>query len=150
MGKINIIDVRSKKNVIKICEVHNRIPQKWDRAYKLKDDYVKESIKRFQESLNNNRLFCRAVFKSEKIISYIWAEITKSDEDIVNIGSLWTKKNYRNRGFAQKLKKQMHSWAKKSGCKRILTQVNPKNKNMLNLNKKMNYTKTWIKMEKRL
>jgi ribosomal protein S18 acetylase RimI-like enzyme len=105
----------------------------------------KEALSRLQ---NGHRLF---VFKEkETTIYFLWAETKKVTlnwlamdlsipEDMLYISGAFTLPEFRNRGIASKLKKEIFHFLKKEGIKKLIGVVIPSNTTALLIDKKLGF-----------
>ncbi|MBS4040130.1 MAG: GNAT family N-acetyltransferase, partial [Flavobacteriales bacterium] len=70
--------------------------------------------------------------------------------DSIMILSLYITEDFRGRGLATMLKKQLEEWCRQEGVKTIQTTTHYKNYNMISLNEKLGYTPGMVFMTKKL
>lgn len=134
-----------------IAKIHESLPGAWIDNYTIDDEEVKITLKGLVEKHKTNDILCYIAEKDSKIISFIWAEINKSNLETVDIISLWTDEEYRGQGIASSLKIELEKWAKlETSAKSISTTVSAKNKSMINLNRKLGYEIMSYKMIKKI
>lgn len=134
-----------------IAEIHESLPGAWVDNYNIDIEEVKKTIKRLIEKHKINDIFCYIVENNNEIISFIWAEVNDIDKGTIDIFSLWTDEKYRGQGIALNLKIELEKWVKsETSAKNIATTVSSKNRNMIDLNKKLGYEIMYHKMVKRM
>ena len=95
-----------------------------------------------------DRLF--VLKENEKMVSFIWVEMKSVHlerydlyfnipKDMAYLSGVYTLPEYRNRGFAYKLKKGLMQYLKKEGFNHLLETVVPSNTTALNIDKKLGF-----------
>ena len=134
-----------------IAEIHESLPGAWVDNYNIDTEEIQKTIKRLIEKHKTDDIFCYIAEKNDEIISFIWAEVNQIDKDTIDIFSLWTNEKYRGQGIASKLKMELEKWVKsETNAKNISTTVSAKNRNIIDLNKKLDYEIIYHKMVKNL
>ncbi len=134
-----------------IAEIHESLPGAWVDNYNIDIEEIQKTIKRLIEKHKTDDIFCYIAENKSEIISFIWAEVNENDKDTIDIFSLWTDEKYRGQGIASNLKIELEKWAKsETSAKKIATTVSAKNRNMVDLNKKLGYEIIYHKMVKRM
>lgn len=134
-----------------IAKTHEELPAAWIEEYKASDEKINTTAEDLILKHNKKRIYCSVIEYNGKVISYIWAEVNATDNEQVDIMSLWTDKGYRGNGIATKLKVDLERWAKNEmNAKKIHTTVSSKNENMIKLNEKLGYATRYYRMTKDL
>lgn len=134
-----------------IAEIHESLPGAWVDDYNIDIEEVQKTIKRLIGKYKTDDIFCYIAEINDEIISFIWAEANEIDRDTIDIFSLWTDEKYRGQGIASNLKIELEKWVKsETSAKNIATTVSSKNRNMIDLNKKLGYETIYHKMVKKI
>lgn len=132
-----------------ISEIHESMPKAWVDNYIIDYEGIEKSVSRLIERHKTSDILCCVAKDNSQIIAFIWAEINDEDNEVLDIISLWTNKNYRGQGIATKLKIELERWAKaETNAKKISTTVNANNKSMVLLNQKLGYEINYYRMTK--
>lgn len=140
-----------KDALLFIAKIHEELPSAWIDGYKVYDESINKTFEELILKHKNKRVYCSVIEYNGRVISYIWAEVNVTDNEQVDIMSLWTDKEYRGNGIATKLKIELEKWAKNEiNAKKIHTTVSSKNENMIKLNEKLGYSTRYYRMIKDL
>lgn len=132
-----------------IAEMHESLPKTWINNYIIDHEEIEKTVKKLIEKHKTSNILCCVVEDNNQIIAFIWAEINEKDNEVLDIKSLWTNKNYRERGVATKLKIELEKWAKaQTDARKISTTVSANNKAMVLLNQKLGYEINYYTMTK--
>lgn len=132
-----------------ISEIHESVPKAWVDNYIIDYEGIERSVSGLIERHKTSDILCCVAEDNSQIIAFIWAEINDEDNEILDIISLWTNKNYRGQGIATKLKIELERWAKaETNAKKISTTVSTNNKSMVLLNQKLGYKINYYRMTK--
>lgn len=137
------------KEIRYITEIHESLPKAWIDNYIVDKDEIEKNARILTGKLKTSNAFCCIVEEKDQIISFIWAEVNRSNSKIVDIISLWTNESYRGEGIATKLKIELENWTRENTkAKKISTTVSSNNEKMINLNEKLGYEINYYKMTK--
>lgn len=152
MSKIvRILNEHDLQELKFIADVHEQLPAGWIAKYEVNQEDIDKTFHRLITKQHANRIFCAIIEHEQKIISYIWAEISEKSQAVVDIMSLWTDEDYRRQGVATVLKIELEKWAKlQPNVKMINTMVSKKNSKMIELNEKLGYEINYYRMTKQL
>ncbi|MCK4957689.1 MAG: GNAT family N-acetyltransferase [Candidatus Cloacimonetes bacterium] len=149
--KYRSLDVNSIDELRQIAKIHLSVPALWINNYSFEEIEIDSTVNDLLVKSKSNNLFCYIFENNNEIISYIWAETSNINPEILNIISLWTKDEYRNKGLGTFLKQLLEDWAKKQDLiKKIVTTVSAKNLNMIKLNENLEYKISSYNMVKEL
>ncbi|MDH8679739.1 GNAT family N-acetyltransferase [Fusibacter bizertensis] len=148
-SKVSLEDSDIEQILLKLSKWHNLTPKIWTENYVASDEDIKETIERIK-STKNSDLFLGIARDEDDITGFIWGQKQENPENSVMIQSLYVEKRYRNIGVASKLKKNFEVWCQSEGINSIVTTVHYKNKNMLELNRKLGYEPGMVYMRKKL
>lgn len=145
------VDYNNEKELLFIADTDIQIPAKFDREFPTDEKMILDRLKHFKEKFNQEDFFQVAV-DGQKIVGFhlIKKHPHFNNKNVGNVYTLWVSNEYRQTGIAKELKKQGEDWAKKSNLDHLYTWVHVDNSKMLNLNKKLGYEPTNIKMVKKI
>ncbi|MBF91273.1 MAG: hypothetical protein CMP34_00530 [Rickettsiales bacterium] len=86
--------------------------------------------------IKSSNKFCKVSMKNENLTGFCIFSIT---EDFLELYSIFVDPNYRNQGIAKNFLKSAKEYCKKNFLKKILLEVNEKNKFAISLYKKQNF-----------
>jgi ribosomal protein S18 acetylase RimI-like enzyme len=107
---------------------------------------------------NGHRLF--VLKENGRIVFFLWAEKKQSTiswfdlhmhipQDMIYITGVYTIPEFRNRGIAYKLKREIFHYLKKEGIKNLIEVVDPSNATALKMDKKIGFREYQIVYYKR-
>ncbi|MCK5760980.1 MAG: GNAT family N-acetyltransferase [Candidatus Delongbacteria bacterium] len=148
---IKKLDKTNLKEFRFIAETHEDMPRGWISDYTPDENEIINTENRLIELHKTLDIFCMVAEVDGSIVSFIWAEINKQNVKVIDIMSLWTDKDYRNKGIATQLKNELEIWCKTSTkAYKIRTTISSKNQSMILLNEKLGYRTDYYKMSKKL
>ena len=102
---------------------------------------------------NTNAIFIAK--NNEKIIGYVYVQITSVDDGPMKnkealIDGLYIEEDYRAQGISKILMNKAEEWAKENGVKYLYVNVLEENSRAVNLYKKLNFNSFEMKLKKEL
>lgn len=102
---------------------------------------------------NTNAIFIAK--NNEKIIGYVYVQITSVDDGPMKnkealIDGLYIEEDYRTQGISKILMNKAEEWAKENGVKYLYVNVLEGNSRAVNLYKKLNFNSFEMKLKKEL
>ena len=145
------VDFSSEAEMIFIADTDTQIPAKFDDEFPTDEKMILERLKHFKEKFNQEDFF-QVALDGQKIVGFhlIKKHSHFNNKNVGNVYTLWVSSEYRRSGIAKELKRQGEAWAKNSNLDHLYTWVHVDNSKMLNLNKKLGYEPTNIKMVKKI
>lgn len=133
-----------------IAEADSRIPLEFDPSYTFTDASVDGRVE-FYQQLKADDFFEVAILGTDVVAFHIVMKAPYPPNFFMgNIITLWVHPAHRGTGLAAKLKSAAETWARKSGCVFMQTNVHRNNQRMMNLNEANGYSPTYICMRKKL
>lgn len=127
---------------------HNLTPKLWHPSYLLSEEDIVKTMERIKKTPKKD-LFLAGIFDdAEDIKGFIWAYRLMDKRNRVMILSLYIKEEYRKRGYATDLKKALEGWCLEQGVQYIDTTTHYNNKKMIQLNQKLGYQPSMVKLTK--
>lgn len=149
--KVRRLTYQDTETLYLVAEIHENMPRKWIKNYRVTEESINGTNETLLNKLKKTNIFCTVIELNEELLSYIWAEVNAKNEKQIDIISLWTKEQYRGKGYAKTLKLEVEKWAlKEMKAEKIHTTVSANNELMLRLNEKLGYTTEYYRMTKEL
>lgn len=149
--RVRIVNENNLQELNFIAKIHEELPMGWINDYIVDPNDIEQTFHRLIKKQHEHAIFCGIIENKNKIVSFLWAELSEKNPSVLDIMSLWTDLEYRRQGLATKLKVELEKWAKKQqGIKEIHTTVSKKNEKMVELNEKLGYETSYYRMIKQV
>lgn len=146
MKKITLED---KNWINEIAKIHEHLISKSEIDYQVTSTSIalryEMVISRLQYA--NDMIFINS--NQDELKGFIWVHY-ETQLNVVQIEVLYVKPKYRKQGIATHLKKEVERWAKMKGAISIESTVNKENIQMIQLNERLGYQTSHLKMSKKL
>lgn len=121
-----------------IAALHERIPESYLKGYSASTLDIALRFESMQLLMQHKGDRIVVVEREQQLYGFIWFNVS----DVIHIKSTYVKENYRQQGLATKLKRYIEEIALANKITRIVSDVNPNNTPMVQLNEKLGYQRS--------
>jgi len=112
--------------------------------------FKKKRLEEFKKDIKSSLKYVVVIEEKGEIIGFGIANVNKENKKFGATPMIYVKKEFRKKGVASKIKKELLKWLKSKKVKYVSTGMFIKNKPSINLNKKFGFKIVAIRMQKDL
>jgi len=112
--------------------------------------FKRKRLNEFKKNIKSTLSYVIVVEEKEEIIGFGSADVLKENKKFGATPMIYVEKEFRKKGVASKIKKELLKWLKSKKVKYVSTGMFIKNKPSINLNKKFGFKIVALRMQKDL